>query len=487
MDNKVATNDSVKLRRELASVNQNLEANNLALEEAQALTHLGSWQWNIADNKISWSDELFRIYGLKPQEFPIDFELFIDLIHPEDRERVQTIIGAAYASGEPFKFEHRIILRNKKIRVLSGKGKSVRDQHGTLLRMVGTSQDITEQKKADQALHLSDERFKAVTAATNDIIYDFDITEQVMWFNEALYSGYGYPHSTVNLTQDWWLSKIHSDNVARVSESIKKAMKGKRDRWEAEYRFLRHDGKYVDIRDRAYIIRDHKQQPLRMIGSMLDITEQKELERAKDEFISLASHQLRTPATAVKQYLGMIQAGYAGAFPEKLEPFINTAYNANERQLNIINDLLKTAQMESGRYELAKENHELGMLIQEVLDTYKPVVSMRHQSFKYSDDTTRKVAIDAPEIKAAISNIIENASKYSPEGSTITVTAKIASKHATVTVTDEGVGIDASDIEKIFGKFTRLDNELSDTVNGSGLGLYFVKKIITLHGGDISE
>lgn len=486
MASKVSAADNVQLRKELADLNQTLETNNLALEEAQALTHLGSWQWNVETNEITWSDELYRIYGLKPQEREIGFEEFIRLIHPKDRDRVQGIIGAAFQSGESFEFEHRITLPNGKLRILQGKGKSDKSAEGAIIRMLGTSQDVTEQKIADQALHLSDERFRAVTAATSDIVYDFDLAEAVMWFNEALYDGYGYPRSAVKQTQAWWLDHIHPDDQTAIEVSIQKLLKGKVNKWEAEYRFRKHDGKYAEIRDRAYVIRGHSHKPMRMIGSMLDITKQKELERAKDEFISLASHQLRTPATAVKQYLGMMQSGYAGEVPESLMPFLSTAYNANERQLNIINDLLRTAQLEAGQYTLIQEPQDIGRLLEEVIDAYKPVVSMRHQTLKFTAAAGSVAGVDASELKVALSNLLENASKYSPEGSTITVSVKGAAKSVTITIRDQGVGIDNDNITKIFDKFTRLDNELSDTVNGSGLGLYFVKKIIALHSGTIT-
>lgn len=485
MQSRSATTNTSDLRQELATLNQTLEANNLALEEAQALTHLGSWQWNVVENDITWSDELFRIYGLEPQEFVIDFEKFVDLIHPKDRERVQAIIGAAYQSGEAFEFEHRVKLPNGKIRILAGKGKSVKDSDGKVLRMVGTSQDVTERKQADQALHLSDERFKAVTAATNDVVYDFDIATDSMWFNESLYEQYGYPRKAKNMRHSWWMQQIHPSHRGLIEQAVSELLTSSVTTWQAEYRVKKHDGKYIDVRDRAYVIRDHKNRPLRMIGSVLDITTQKELERAKDEFISLASHQLRTPATAVKQYLGMLQAGYAGEVPEKLEPFINTAYSANERQLTIINDLLKTAQLESGQYVLVKDEYDLEQLLQEVVEAYKPVIAMRHQVISVVIEAPGIIKADIPELKVALSNLLENASKYSPEGSNITLRGTVKPKVVTITVEDEGVGIDNDNLTKIFDKFTRLDNELSDTVNGSGLGLYFVNKIVTLHEGTI--
>lgn len=122
-----------------------------ALEEAQALTHLGSWEWDIATDTISWSDELYRIYGMKPQEREIGFVEFIELIHPEDREQVQRTITAAFQSGAPFELEHRIILPSTSIRILKGMGKTITNESGAPIRMLGTSQDITHARQLDEA------------------------------------------------------------------------------------------------------------------------------------------------------------------------------------------------------------------------------------------------------------------------------------------------------------------------------------------------
>jgi len=210
------------------------------------------------------------------------------------------------------------------------------------------------------------------------------------------------------------------------------------------------------------------------------------LNQAKDEFISLASHQLRTPATSVKQYLGMMLAGYAGQVPEHLLVFLRTAYDSNERQLDIINDLLKTAQLDSGRFQLVKEPVDLSRLVQTTVDEYMPIVTMRQQTIAYVPAESCFVNIDAGEMKVVIANLIENASKYSPESSLITVRVEKRKKQIRLQVEDSGVGIPEAELTKIFDKFIRLDNELSDTVSGSGLGLYFVKRIVRLHGGRLN-
>ena len=109
---------------------------------------MGTWQWDVASGDITWSDELYRIYGLRPRKQAVGYEEFLQLIHPNDREKVNNIINEAYQTKRSFEFEHRITLPNKKIRILEGKGKVVSDADGKVVRMLGTSQDITERKKA---------------------------------------------------------------------------------------------------------------------------------------------------------------------------------------------------------------------------------------------------------------------------------------------------------------------------------------------------
>lgn len=216
-----------------------------------------------------------------------------------------------------------------------------------------------------------------------------------------------------------------------------------------------------------------------------DITERKRAEDAKDEFISLASHQLRTPATAVKQYLGMILQGFVGEVPETQQAFLRTAYSSNERELAIINDILKTAQIDSGLYKFTKTELNLKQHIDEVISDLSTILNMKKQRVNVDVLPDVMVKADADDLKLAVSNLVENASKYSARNKNIHIAAVVKRDNLHVSIRDEGVGINEADHQKIFEKFTRVENKLSDTVNGNGLGLYWVKRIAEMHGGTI--
>jgi PAS domain S-box-containing protein len=228
---------------------------------------------------------------------------------------------------------------------------------------------------------------------------------------------------------------------------------------------------------------------LRRANSVLR-QQQRELERlnnSKDEFISLASHQLRTPATSIKQYLGMIIEGFTGETPPTQLEFIKKAYDSNEHQLSIVNSLLHVAQIDAGSIELHKLPTDIGKMLQTVVDEHLEAMSKREQHLEIDISTDMpKVMADPHYLRMALENLIDNASKYTPSRGAITVSAEVSPTILKITVSDTGVGIAPESVAKLFEKFSRIPNVLSDDVGGSGLGLYWVNKVITLHGGKVT-
>jgi PAS domain S-box-containing protein len=135
---------------ERSQAESELASAHASLAEAQELAHLGSWEWDIPSNRITWSDELYRLYDLEPQSVEIDYETYVTQVHPEDREHVQRMVKEAATEQRPFAFEHRIQLSEGRIRWVQGRGRVIVGEEGTPLRMLGTSQDITERKRVDE-------------------------------------------------------------------------------------------------------------------------------------------------------------------------------------------------------------------------------------------------------------------------------------------------------------------------------------------------
>jgi PAS domain S-box-containing protein len=226
--------------------------------------------------------------------------------------------------------------------------------------------------------------------------------------------------------------------------------------------------------------------PIGAIEVFRDITHEVELERTKDEFISLASHQLRTPATGVKQYVGMLLEGYGGKLSRRQLSILQNAYESNERQLNIVNDLLKVAHVDAGKVVLNKEATDLGQLVKDVISGLSSVFKKRRQKVTFIKPKQKiMVKVDVDRIRMVIENILDNASKYTPEGKQVSVDIERNNGCVDVVITDEGVGVAKKDIDRMFQKFSRLNNPLSQLVGGTGLGLYWAKRIVDLHQGSI--
>ncbi len=225
-----------------------------------------------------------------------------------------------------------------------------------------------------------------------------------------------------------------------------------------------------------------------MVTRARSITSEKnrEVQEVKDNLIALASHQLRTPATGVKQFIGMVLEGYAGKITADQRSMLDRAYASNERQLKIINQILHVSRADSGRLVLNMQRLNLTKLIKTVKGEQAQVLRDRKQRLILKLPK-KDVFLEADEqyMAMAIDNLLSNASKYSHPRTTITICVTAARGEVTITVDDHGVGIANEDLHLLFQKFSRIHNELSIAAGGNGIGLYLCREIVELHGGSI--
>jgi signal transduction histidine kinase len=218
--------------------------------------------------------------------------------------------------------------------------------------------------------------------------------------------------------------------------------------------------------------------------SEADRKQLQELSALKDEYLSIASHQLRTPATIVKQYLGILLDAPESLTPGQREK-VRLAFESNERQLKIINDLLMLASVEAGTLRLNRQPYDLGQLVHDVADEQSAEIARRNQTLEIVLPPLPPVPIDVRYVRMVVENLISNASKYSPQETPIVVSASTSPDGVFITVTDKGIGISKKDQEQLFKKFSRIDGDFTHSIEGTGLGLYWVKKIVELHNGTL--
>jgi len=226
------------------------------------------------------------------------------------------------------------------------------------------------------------------------------------------------------------------------------------------------------------------------IGTLVifhDITREKTVERMKTEFVSIAAHQLRTPMSAIKWTLRMIIDGDLGPITAEQKDFLDKTYVSNERMISLINDLLNVTRIEEGRhlYNLVLVNLE--DMAQNIVGSYTEIAKRKNLTLEYAMPETKlpQVKVDVEKIRLAISNLIENAIKYTPTRGKISVAIAAVNGRVQVTVKDNGVGILKDQQERIFTKFFRGANVMRMETEGTGLGLFITKNIIETHGGKI--
>lgn len=217
------------------------------------------------------------------------------------------------------------------------------------------------------------------------------------------------------------------------------------------------------------------------------IAVEKELERAKDEFVSLASHQLRTPASGVKSVLSMVLAEEFGELSDRQKYFLEKAAASNQSMLELVEDMLNVARFESGQFSINPKKCSLQDLVHATIFELRKVIEAKQQQLVLElPEVPIMVNGDEAKLRMVIGNIIDNASKYTKPRGRVTITVLERDNRGIIVIQDNGVGIAKQDLAHIFERFTRTQNELSEKVGGSGLGLYLAKIIVELHNGDIN-
>lgn len=210
------------------------------------------------------------------------------------------------------------------------------------------------------------------------------------------------------------------------------------------------------------------------------------LDQMKNEFISVAAHQLRTPLSGMKWTYKLLLDGDLGGLNGEQRTFLEKSADSNDRLIKLVNDMLNVDRLQSGSLEYSFSNVALPPLIEEILSDVVPLVKKKNQKLIFEKPPQiPAVHIDAQKMRAVIQNVLENAIKYTPAGGTITISLFAEPEHVVVSVKDTGIGIPETEKKYIFHRFFRASNAKQSVPDGSGLGLFFVRKIMDKHGGKI--
>ncbi|HJT16319.1 MAG TPA: PAS domain S-box protein, partial [Thermoanaerobaculia bacterium] len=245
------------------------------LAEAQALAKIGSFDHNLTTHTLLWSEQLYRMFDMEPSSDTLPESAFIDMVIEDDRPKIAEVQRIVATRGE-HEWEMRLRAADGTIRTTRCHGKLVVDTAGATTRLLGAVRDITEERRAEELLKQSEERFRLATQATTEAMWDLDVATGRSWHGDG-YQQFGYEAEEIAEGVAWWLDRVHPEDRNRVKEIRDEAWHTGQPLWSAEYRIRRADGTYAQVFHRALILRDAQKKPVRVVGALLDITERRQL------------------------------------------------------------------------------------------------------------------------------------------------------------------------------------------------------------------
>jgi PAS domain S-box-containing protein len=353
-----------------------------------------------------------------------------------------------------------------------------------------------DRKRTEDALRESELRYRLVGQAANDAIWDWDLdTNRVTW-NEGLRRVFGYTAEQVGADVSWWVRHIHPEDRDRVAQGIRSTIWGGEELWQGEYRYLRADGSYAAVFDRGRVVREDGK-PVRMVGSMLDLTERKQMEdrlrqiaaelseadRRKDEFLATLAHELRNPLAPIRNALQILRLSPDRDAREHARSLIERQVG---QMVRLVDDLMDVGRISRGKLELRRELVPLAAVVTAAVETSRPLIEeMGHQLTIVIPDLPIPVEADLTRLAQVFMNLLTNAAKYTDRGGRIALSAEREGSDVIVSVRDTGIGIPADQLTSIFDMFAQVDRSLEKAQGGLGIGLTLVKRLVEMHSGRI--
>ncbi|MCA9386734.1 PAS domain S-box protein [Candidatus Dojkabacteria bacterium] len=357
--------------------------------------------------------------------------------------------------------------------------------NNTKTAMLNLLEDVNKEKQKSQEQAADLKKFEETVENASDHIVFTDVEGKILYANSAVSKTTGYDRKDIiGKTPRLWGGQMSPDFYKEFWNTIKV----KKQTYKGELTNRRKNGELYTAEVQAFPVLDESGQVKFFVGIERDITKAKEVDKLKSEFVSVASHQLRTPATGVKWYAELILEGKAGKLTKKQKEYITEMYQSNERMLALINDLLNVSRIETGsKFEIQFSSVDIIDLVKNMVQEINKLASEKDVKVIMVKPQIKKllVEIDKEKIFQVIKNLIDNGVKYSPSKSKVMVEVQDNQDQFIISVKDTGIGIPKDQSERIFEKFFRADNVLKAETDGTGLGLYIVKAIVEGHYGKV--
>jgi PAS domain S-box-containing protein len=495
--------DQIALAIERKRAEEALRQSEGQLAEAQRLAHIGSWNWDLKKQKLTWSDEHHRIFGIQRAEVDLDYDTIVaQTIHPEDQALVRSAVEKTLATGESFSFYYRIIRPNGEERIIQSTGSVETDEQQQPVRMFGTAQDVTEPRRIEQELRQSEERYRDLVENAHDIIYSHDLEGNYTSLNKAGQAITGYTRDealALNLT-----NTVAPDFLEKAKDMTRRKLAGE-DVTAYEMVILAKDGHRVAVEANTKLIFSDEGLAVGVQGIARDVTERKRMEEA----LRASEDQLRQSQKleAIGQLAGGVAhdfnnlltviGGYSSILLGKLPPespyrgSIEEIKKAGDRASGLTRQLLAF----SRKQILQPKVLDLNLVVTDLEKMVRRLIGEDIDLLTLTYPVLGKVKADPGQIEQVLMNLIVNARDAMPKGGKLTIETRnvvisedYAQRHATTAgryvmlgVSDTGCGIDPEVKPRVFEPFFTTKG----SGKGTGLGLATVYGIVRQSGGNI--
>lgn len=493
----------IEQTRAIAALREQEERTRLATEAAE----LGMWFWDLVADQLEGTDRCKALFGLSP-DAEFSYPVFLNTLHPEDRDRTQAAVTRALAQRVEYDIEYRTVWADGSTHWIAAKGRGFYDGSGQPLRMMGTVQEITSRKRSEQALQENEQRFVTLAQASPVVIFQLNAASECVYINSRWSELTG--HSEAGALGTGWIETLYPEDRDRlVQEWLHWAQTARQqDIYQNEGRLVCLDGTILWYYIQALPLIEAGS-VTGYIGTLTDITDRKQAElereqlltreqaarqeaervnRLKDEFFSTLSHELRTPLNPILGWTKMLQGQRLS--PEKVAQALETIERNVKHQTRLVDDLLDVSRGIQGKFQLNSQPVDLVLILTNAIQTVQFSAQAKLIDLKFDGSQPIYTMGDRDRLGQIFWNLLSNAIKFTPEGGQVTIELSVAQegsgRSCQIRIMDTGIGIAPDFLPHVFDYFRQAEGGSTRRYGGLGLGLAIVRHLVELHGGIVT-